>query len=81
DTTNGVVRLDVNGRPEPEFTTLLQAPPEGVSLLALQPDGKLLVSASGSYTRTTLRRLHPNGLFDESFVPGTNFGVIYALAL
>jgi uncharacterized delta-60 repeat protein len=81
DTTNGLFRLDASGRSEPGFSPRLQAPPEWVSPLALQPDGKVLMGVAGSYTRTDLARLHPNGLRDESFVPGTNFAGLPALAL
>ncbi len=78
-----LARLNPDGSLDPSFGTPLSAESGGVTALALQPDGKLLVGGftlrpSGSPTRTGIIRLNPNGTWDASFMsglPGLDGGV------
>ncbi len=64
---DNVVRLNANGNLDNTFSS--GAPPSGgLNSVALQPDGKLLISSGGP---AGVARLHANGSLDNSFNPGT----------
>ncbi len=89
---NCLARLTPDGRPDATFDPgpgLLSSEPASVNMLALQPDGKILVvgeffEASGQ-PRHCLARFLPDGSLDESFGNETTFfelpGEVRALAL
>jgi uncharacterized delta-60 repeat protein len=77
----GIVRLNANGSFDNTFNSIIVEPSydpdyfHPIHLLALQPDGKVLIG--GSFTsingtnRNGIARLNPNGSLDSSFNPGT----------
>ena len=66
-----LARLDPDGTPDPSFTCPLQ-PNGGVSALALQPDGRILVGGflqpGPGEPGLGLVRLKPDGAFDPTFI-------------
>jgi uncharacterized delta-60 repeat protein len=70
-----VVRLNANGTLDNTFTRASVSPNEGISSLALQSDGKILIG--GGFTtingasRRNIARLNANGTVDNTFNPGT----------
>jgi uncharacterized delta-60 repeat protein len=74
-TNRCIVRLNANGTLDNTFTRASLSPNEGISSLAVQPDGKILVG--GGFTtingdsRKNIARLNPNGTVDNSSNPGT----------
>lgn len=72
----GVVRLNVNGSVDPGFVPALFLIGE-VQAVAVQPDGKIIVSGSGLVTggeTPNVVRLTANGSLDSTFQPGSGFG-------
>ncbi len=69
-----LARLNVNGSLDPTFLAGLAGPSGGVDCLALQSDGKILVSGGFSslndVARGNLARLNANGSLDSSFLEG-----------
>lgn len=65
-----------------DITTLSEQP--GVTTMAVQADGKILVggiiTSLGGQLRNHLGRLHSNGTLDTSFHPGTSMGTSDAVA-
>lgn len=74
----GIARLNANGSFDNSFNTIItdtSGDPYHFPVLALQPDGKILIG--GSFTDvngtnlTSIARLNANGSLDGSFNPGT----------
>ena len=84
-TRNYIGRLNANSTLDPSFDPGAN---NGVTALAAQGDGKILVAGNftglgggtGTTTRNRLGRLNPDGSLDSSFDPGVG-GDVYALAL
>jgi len=78
---NGLIRLNQNGTLDPTYNTGVSGSMSSVSTMALQPDGKIIVS--GSYYNNTqvganpTMRLLPDGALDATYNPDTYipFGV------
>lgn len=68
-TTPALVRLHADGSPDASFAA---ASPGTIWALAVQPDGKIIIS-----TTTQIRRLLPNGAADNSFTPLTTTRPIF----
>lgn len=72
---NGLIRLNQNGTLDQTFNTGVSGSMSSVSTMALQPDGKIIVS--GSYYNNTqvgtnpTMRLLPNGALDATYNPDT----------
>ena len=84
-TRQRIARLNIDGGIDPTFDPG-QGADESVNAIALQPDGKILVS--GAFTRMGIRnrghiaRLTSAGLLDTSFNPGSGAdNPVYALAV
>jgi uncharacterized delta-60 repeat protein len=73
---NRMVRLLENGGIDPAFNPFISVP-SSVSRVAVQSDGKVVVSGPFSYmngvARNTLARLSADGTLDATFDPGTGF--------
>lgn len=88
----GLARLDVDGNVDVEFAPTVihaRAGETGVTALAVQADGKILVGGRfdtlGGQSRDGFGRLNPDGSVDLDFNPGVNIrldsGVVRALAV
>ncbi len=82
-----LARLEPDGRLDPTFAPQLEGRESTVFALAVQPDGRILVTGSfhtvAGQPRDGLARLLPDGHPDESFDPGAglNGGAGYDLAV
>jgi uncharacterized delta-60 repeat protein len=82
---NGLVRLHADGSLDNTFSAGIAAFDEGISSLAVQPDGKVLIG--GGFTlvngveRFGIARLNTNGSIDASFNLGTGAYGVYAIAV
>ncbi|HEY5912057.1 MAG TPA: immunoglobulin domain-containing protein, partial [Verrucomicrobiae bacterium] len=85
---NSFVRLNPDGSLDTDFAPQLSTPedyPAGVTVVALQPDGKILIggwfdSINGT-PRRNFARLHPDGRLDEGFSAVLENGTVQAIAL
>lgn len=69
---NGIVRLNSNGTPDPTFTA--DANNGGVSSIAIQSDGKIIIGGGfttiGGVSKRGVARLNANGSLDNTFDVG-----------
>lgn len=80
-----IVRVDVDGRPDPGFNAGLSAN-SWVRAIAVQPDGRVLVGGNftsfGGQNAGGIVRLNPDGTRDMDFNMGTGMaGGVYAFAV
>ena len=75
---NGIGRLNADGTTDPTFTSPLGS---GASVyqIALQSDGKIIISGAGPVIGLIFARLNPNGTLDPSFVPSSDVQGFLAL--
>lgn len=73
-----LIRVNPDGSPDPSFVPRLQIPQ--FAKLALQADGKIILTASGQYGSSILR-LNPDGSLDPTFSDPTRGGNNAVLAL
>jgi uncharacterized delta-60 repeat protein len=72
--TLGLARLNANGTLDPTFATLTPATLRQITSLAIQPDGKVLVGSTNSFTAGQaglVARLNADGTPDATFSIGT----------
>ncbi|MDB5272792.1 MAG: hypothetical protein JWO58_1159 [Chitinophagaceae bacterium] len=86
-TKNRIARLNTDGTIDNTFITSTSGANATVSLMLLQPDGKIVISGQftsfNSVIRKGLARLNTDGTLDTSFDPGTGVtgGTMYSLLL
>jgi uncharacterized repeat protein (TIGR01451 family)/uncharacterized delta-60 repeat protein len=81
-----IARLNTDGSLDPTFDMGTNGPNGTVWVMALQPDGKILIggefTAVGAVSRNGIARLNADGSLDLTFDPGTGvLGIVYTLAL
>lgn len=87
---NRIVRLNPDGMVDATFSPGTGAN-GGISSMALQPDGKIVIgggfSSYGGVSRRGIARIHQNGAIDESFDPGSGVtvsgsnGTVHSIAI